>query len=416
MAIKKIGLIADIIMGQSPTGDTCNESGKGLPLLNGPTEFGSYHPYPVQFTIDPKKIARPGDLLFCVRGSTTGKMNWADREYAIGRGIAAIRHKKGEVFQPFLRGLIEQNLPELLDQATGSTFPNVSFTQLTEIACDIPSFDDQMKISEFLRSFDDKIELNCQMNETLEGMARTIFLSWFVDFDPVRAKTEGRDTGLPPEVAVLFPDGFEKVDEREVPRGWKLKEIRDETLNIQYGLTQSATQEEIGPKFLRITDIQGGKINWDNVPFCVISPEDFEKYRINIGDIFVARTGASTGENIYIIDAPNSVFASYLVRFQFKVPSMARVVGEFMRTEPYFEFVRTAIGGSAQPNASAQVLASAQFVFPTQEIAEAFAKTVAPLDRMRAINEQQSRSLAQIRDALLPKLMSGEIRISEIES
>lgn len=169
MAIDKIGSIADIIMGQSPAGDTCNESGNGLPLLNGPTEFGSYHPYPVQFTIDPKKIAKPGDLLFCVRGSTTGKMNWADRVYAIGRGIAAIRHKSGKNFQPFLKGLIEFNLPDLLVQATGSTFPNVSFSQLIELPCDVPSLDNQRAISEFLKSIDDKIELNRQMNERFEA-------------------------------------------------------------------------------------------------------------------------------------------------------------------------------------------------------------------------------------------------------
>lgn len=84
---------AEIVMGQSPPGESCNAEGVGLPLLNGPTEFGPHHPSPVQFTTDARKRARAGDLRFCVRGSTTGRMNWADREYAIGRGVAAIRHK-----------------------------------------------------------------------------------------------------------------------------------------------------------------------------------------------------------------------------------------------------------------------------------------------------------------------------------
>src|SRR5574340_467387 len=101
MAAETLGSIAEIIMGQSPPGETCNRSGKGLPLLNGPTEFGQSKPSPVQFTTDPRKRARLGDILFCVRGSTTGRMNWADQEYAIGRGIAAIRHKKGREFQAF---------------------------------------------------------------------------------------------------------------------------------------------------------------------------------------------------------------------------------------------------------------------------------------------------------------------------
>ena len=121
-----------IVMGQSPPGASCNTGGIGLPLLNGPTEFGPYHPSPVQFTTDARKRAQPGDILFCVRGST-GRMNWADEEYAIGRGIAAIRHRRDPRIQPFVRTVIEYSLPHLLIQATGSTFPNVSAEQLSGI-------------------------------------------------------------------------------------------------------------------------------------------------------------------------------------------------------------------------------------------------------------------------------------------
>ena len=78
----KLGDITEIIMGQSPSGDTCNNIGLGMPLLNGPTEFGAFHPDAIQFTTDVKKQCNAGDILFCVRGSTTGRMNWADKKYA----------------------------------------------------------------------------------------------------------------------------------------------------------------------------------------------------------------------------------------------------------------------------------------------------------------------------------------------
>ncbi len=130
MADSSLAAFADIVMGQSPPGDTCSASGPGLPLLNGPTEYGPHHPTPAQFTTDARKRAQAGDVLFCVRGSTTGRMNWADREYAIGRGIAAIRHKKRLDLQQFVRAVVEYGLPGLLGQATGSTFPNVSADQL----------------------------------------------------------------------------------------------------------------------------------------------------------------------------------------------------------------------------------------------------------------------------------------------
>src|SRR5687767_2607518 len=130
MAGSSLGDNAEILMGQSPPGETCNTAGVGLPLLNGPTEYGPHHPKPMQYTTHARKRAIVGDILFCVRGSTTGRMNWADREYAIGRGVAAIRHKTNPELQPFVRAVIEYGLPGLLAQATGSTFPNVSAEQL----------------------------------------------------------------------------------------------------------------------------------------------------------------------------------------------------------------------------------------------------------------------------------------------
>ncbi len=117
-------------------------------------------------------------------------MNWADQEYAIGRGIAAIRHRKSITLQPFVKAVIENGLKNLLAQATGSTFPNVSASQLRELP--YPSFKEieQRAIAHILGSLDDKIELNRQMNRTLEKMAGAIFKSWFIDFDPVRANPD----------------------------------------------------------------------------------------------------------------------------------------------------------------------------------------------------------------------------------
>ncbi len=139
-------------------------------------------------------------------------MNWADQEYAIGRGVAAIRHHQDPALQPLVRGVIEVELPELLSQATGSTFPNVSASQLAEIPFPSLHHEQQHAIAHILGTLDDKIELNRRMNETLEEMARAIFKDWFVDFGPVRAKMEGRNPYLPPEVWALFPDQLVDLD------------------------------------------------------------------------------------------------------------------------------------------------------------------------------------------------------------
>ena len=191
--------------------------------------------------------------------------------------------------------------------------------------------------------------------------------------------------------------------------------IRDLTSRIQYGLTQSASLSPIGPRFLRITDIQGGSVNWDTVPFCQVDRDEHERYQIKAGDVLVARTGASTGENVYIASAPDAVFASYLVRFQFESRAVARLVGAFMRTGMYFDFVAGHLGGSAQPNASAQVLAGASMVVPPISIAERFADAVSPMDTRISANLANSRLMIAARDALLSPLLTGELRIKNAE-
>ena len=115
---------AEVAMGQSPAGTSYNELGIGYPLLNGPTEFGDEYPTQIQWTSESTKICKPGDLLICVRGATTGKMNWADKEYCIGRGLAAITSKAERCDKKYLRYFIEFQTQKILSDARGSTFPN----------------------------------------------------------------------------------------------------------------------------------------------------------------------------------------------------------------------------------------------------------------------------------------------------
>jgi len=124
-----ISKIADIIMGQSPDGSTYNKDGIGIPLLNGPTEFGPNHPTPVQWTSAAKKLCQVGDLIVCVRAST-GKMNWADQVYCLGRGVASIRGKKERGDTLFIRYALEHKIRELLVGSERSTFPNLGKDQL----------------------------------------------------------------------------------------------------------------------------------------------------------------------------------------------------------------------------------------------------------------------------------------------
>ena len=300
----------------------------------------------------------------------------------------------------------------MLRHDSGGTRKAITKGHIGSFLIPLPPLDEQNRIAHILGTLDEKIELNRQMNETLEAIARAIFKSWFVDFDPVRAKLEGRKpVGMDSETAALFPSAFQDSALGQIPKGWEVDQVKNRASRIQYGFTQSASEKPVGPKFLRITDIASRKLNWASVPFCHITEKDHDKYKLQEGDILVARTGATTGANIYIVDPPDAVFASYLVRIQFHDLSIGRVVGEFMSSQAYDNYVASCISGSAQPNANAQLLSAVEFVFPPPEIAKRFYEKVQALDKRRVANDRQSVTLSQIRDTLLPKLLSGEIRV-----
>lgn len=167
--------VATIVMGQSPEGDYVNRENDGEPLLNGPTEFGLFSPTPVQWTTMPKKMCEPGDVLFCVRGSTTGRMNFANQKYAIGRGLAAIRAKK-KYYHWCIKLVLEKYMQEILASATGSTFPNVSSDMISKLKIVVPG-DEAMKINASAgEELVELIGLKSNENQTLTQM-QTLLLS-----------------------------------------------------------------------------------------------------------------------------------------------------------------------------------------------------------------------------------------------
>jgi type I restriction enzyme S subunit len=384
MATEPLGRIAEIIMGQSPAGDTCNGVGEGLPLLNGPTEFGLHHPAPVQYTSDPRKIARPGDILFCVRGSTTGRMNWADREYAIGRGIAAIRHKRGPDYQHFLRGLINFRLPVLLAQATGSTFPNVSYDQLAGLVCDIADEQQQRAIASLLEAFDDKIELNRQMNETLETLARSIFQFWFLD--RVQA-------GL--------------------PQGWREGTLGEITGFLAGYAFKSKDWIDQGIPVVKIGSIKPGIVDLEEVSF--VSDEvakEAQRFRLSPGDLLIGMTGY-VGEVGLVPPTDNLPLLNQRVgKFVPETPGTAALGFLYCltRRQEFKAQIGAKAHGTAQANVSADAILSVPIVIPEKSLQDEFNRVCEPILNRILANHDESRTLGTVRDALLPRLFSVGLR------
>jgi len=171
--------------------------------------------------------------------------------------------------------------------------------------------------------------------------------------------------------------------------------------SVRYGYTASASEQEVGPRFLRITDIVPASIDWDSVPFCEINDSDKERFALEAGDIVVARTGATVGYAKLIRDSVEAVFASYLVRFRVDGKQAdPGFVGRLVESFIYKDFVKSRVGGAAQPNANAQVLGSFQFRLPSRHEQERIANILSAYDdliennrRRMALLEEAARQL-----------------------
>ena len=410
----QLGIHAEIVMGQSPPGNSSNSSGKGVPLLNGPTEFGSHHPEPAQFTTDARKMAYPGDLLFCVRGSTTGRMNWADQDYAIGRGIAAIRDKRGRPFQPFVRAVIEFSLPSLLKQATGSTFPNVSARQLRGIWWPPLELSEQRAIAHILGILDDKIELNRRMNETLEAMARALFKSWFVDFDPVHDKMEGRDRGLPQDIADLFPDRLVDSEMGEIPEGWTVFRL-DHLASHHTKSTSPYRFPELEYEHFSIPAFDdgqrpaiepGGAIR-SNKTVVQEGAVLLSKLNPRIARVWVPDDGS---------DRPQICSTEFLV-FTPRSPANRSLLFALFADQRFRGLLKSFVTGTSRSHQRVppKALKAQEVLAGSPKVFAVFGEAIADMLRRILKNRSEAATLAALRDTLLPQLISGELRVHAAE-
>lgn len=373
--------IAEFVMGQSPEGETCNEAGAGVPLLNGPTEFGIRSPKAVQFTTDPKRFSKLGDILFCVRGSTTGKMNWSDQEYAIGRGLAAMRHKNGAGYKYFLKAVIDFNLELLLASATGSTFPNVSKDQIANLEVSIPPLGEQKAIASVLSSLDDKIDLLHRQNTTLEHMAETLFRQWFVE---------------------------------EAQVGWEEKPLK-EVVDIAIGRTpprqehQWFSESETDVKWISIKDLGNDgvyifktseyltkdAVRQFNIP---LIPKDTVvlSFKMTLG-----RVAITTQEML-----SNEAIAHF--KFKTKTPFTKEYLFLFLKT---YKWELLGSTSSIVTAINSAMIKDMEIAIPDDETMNKFKDSTEPLFNKIKSNQEQIQTLEKLRDNLLPKLMSGELRV-----
>jgi len=303
---------------------------------------------------------------------------------------------------------------QILAFANGSAQLNYGPTHLKQMEIVAPPIAEQRAIAHILGTLDDKIELNRKTNETLEAMAKALFKSWFVDFDPVRAKAEGRSTGLPAEISDLFPDSFEDSELGEIPSGWEPRTIR-EWGRTECGKTPSThNQEFYGDDYMFVTipDLHNGlhvissgkrlsKLGADSQSKKLLPPGSVMISCIATpGLVGVAREGCFTNQQINSI-IPNSKEASWFL-------ALAMIENRDL-------LLSLGGGGSVFFNLSKGRFDEIEILAPSEDLIGAYNEVVSALMDRCFATKQEIIALTNVRDALLPKLISGEIRIPDGE-
>ena len=293
---------------------------------------------------------------------------------------------------------------------SGSAQPSLNRNFIHPMPIVVPSLAEQKAIAHVLGTLDDKIGLNRRMNETLEAMTRAIFKSWFVDFDPVRAKAEGRrPPGLDAPTAALFPAGFHDSPLGPIPKGWEVGCIGDLADNPRRGA--GPDELEPGTPYVALEHMPRRCIaldHWGVADEVASGKFRFRRAEILFGKLrpYFHKVGVAPMDGVCSTDilvvAPKS-------------PEWFAFVLGHVSSDEFVAHADAGSTGTKMPRTNWQEMGRYEVAVPPDETALAFEHLVAPLIEKIVANTHQSRKLAAIRDALLPKLLSGEVRVEALE-
>lgn len=299
---------------------------------------------------------------------------------------------------------------------SGSTRAYLGITAQRKLPIQVPPIEIQEEIASSMGAIDDKIALLQETNATLEAIAQAIFKSWFVDFDPVRAKTEGRaPEGVPPEVADLFPSEFKESELEAIPLGWSVGTIRDIAEVIDCLHSKKPIRLDSGPTLLQLGNILDSGLMDLTERYC-ISDEDYSKWisrmEASPGDCVITNVGrvgavAQMPEGEFAAMGRNMTGIRVLPHFPYPTFLIECLQSEAMRRE----MKRKTDMGTILDALNVRSIPHLRFCLPGNKIAEVFEQLVRPLRAKMEENSKQIKSLSDLRDTLLPRLMSGKLRI-----
>lgn len=297
---------------------------------------------------------------------------------------------------------------------SGSAQPSLNRNFIYPIQIRVPMAAEQKAIAAVLGALDDKIELNRRMNATLEAVARALFQSWFVDFDPVRAKLAGRrPTGLDKATAALFPDRFAHGEHGMVPLGWRHATIEEVCSINDWTLDKNDDFEAL--EYVEISEVSRGDIA--NVATYQRGEEPSRaRRRLRHGDTVLSTVRPDRGSYFLALNPPeNRVASTGFAVLTPKIVSWSFIHTALTQTE-VSDYLGQMADGGAYPAVRPEIIGAMQVVLPKEpKILESFHRTCSPLFEQAEANRTQSRTLTSLRDALLPKLLSGELKLGNLK-
>lgn len=371
-----------------------------------------------------------GDVLLSTSASL-GRIAIVDEESA-----GAIPYTGIIRMRPAMSGLRAAFIPYLLESehfqrqveamGVGSVIRHFGPTHLRQMYVIVPDEKTQDVTVDILGSLDDKIELNQQMNETLEEMARAVFKSWFVDFDPVRAKAEGRQPeGMDAETAALFPNRLVESELGLIPEGWEPTTLGGITAKFggfvqtgPFGSQLHASDYVMnGMPVVMPKDIKARRIVTEGIARIQESDaERLSKHRLLAGDLVYSRRG-DVERHAHVSEVEVGWLCGtgcLLVRPGSGCPSSLFVSLAVDRPESRAWVSQRAVGATMQ-NLNTAILSALPILLPTNDLLAAFSAVAGPMEDLTVQRAQESQTLAALRDLLLPKLISGELRIPDAE-
>ncbi|NNM85311.1 MAG: restriction endonuclease subunit S [Phycisphaerales bacterium] len=296
---------------------------------------------------------------------------------------------------------------------SGSAIPSTSRGSFYALNLRLPPLPIQKRIAHILGTLDDKIELNRRMNETLEAMARAIFKSWFVDFDPVHAKAAGRDTGLPKHIADLFPSEFQRSELGLIPKGWRVGKFPDQIDFLEGPGLRNWQYRETGVKFLNIRCIADGDLDMPRANS--ISETEFvsrySHFALSEDDIVISTSGTLGRLAIVRQDHLPAMLNTSIIRMRGRGSLALGYLWNFLQSAYFLEEMFAAACGSVQLNFGPTHLNSIKLVMPPGHLVESFEQTAQPIIRQSLRNRRVIHAVGAYRDAILPKLLSGELAV-----